>query len=40
MIGNAAKNEYSAAALRSIPNTIPPPIVAAARDTPGQSAKH
>jgi len=39
MTGTARKNESSAATPRLSPRTIPPTIVAAAREVPGTSAR-
>ena len=40
MMGTAAINEYSAATLRFAPRSMPPMIVAADREKPGQRARH
>ena len=40
MIGTAAIKEYSAAAAREEPNSIPPMIVEAEREKPGHSDRH
>ncbi len=40
MIGTAAMNEYSAAVAREEPSSIPPMIVEAERENPGQSDRH